>query len=142
MLELFPLESVHGHEDGFDTFKPSSSASMHGLGNSSKSAVIEYKVDDSTPELSDIQCQQSQKAASVSSTPSKKEKTPQKRKIGDVTVYQERLMNLQEQQLELKRMKIEEMQKMRKVEEQKLEELKKIHTSVDALLSFVMLNQC
>jgi len=50
-------------------------------------------------------------------------------------------MNLQEQQLELKRMKIEEMQKMRKVEEQKLEELKKIHTSVDALLSFVMLNQ-
>ncbi|XP_052268747.1 uncharacterized protein LOC127870131 [Dreissena polymorpha] len=71
MLELLPLESVHGHEDGFDTFKPSSSASMHGLGNSSKSAVIEYKVDDSTPELSDIQCQQSQKAASVSSTPSK-----------------------------------------------------------------------
>ncbi|KAH3726260.1 hypothetical protein DPMN_052118 [Dreissena polymorpha] len=51
-------------------------------------------------------------------------------------------MDLQEQQLELKRMKIEEMQKMRKVKEQKLEELKKIHTSVDALLSLVMLNQC
>ncbi|KAH3730223.1 hypothetical protein DPMN_056204 [Dreissena polymorpha] len=50
-------------------------------------------------------------------------------------------MDLQEQQLELKRMKIEEMQNMRKVEKQKLEELKKIHTSVDALLSFVMLNQ-
>ena len=50
-------------------------------------------------------------------------------------------MDLQEQQFELKRMKIEEMQKMRKVEEQKLEELKTIHTSVDAILSFVMLNQ-